>query len=311
MFTLESAKRMFIQKTGRPMAILSKHSPQILLGAGVVGVVAGTVMACKATLKVEAVLTEAKENLEKINEVAAREDESYTQEDAIKDKAIVYVQSGVSLGKLYLPAIAVGALGIGMILKSHNILSKRNVAIIAAYKVVSETFDAYRERVVEELGEDKDRQFRYGIVKEKFVEEVTDEETGKKKKVKGEKDIIMALGTSDYAKFFDPYSPRWSKIPEYNLMFLKSQERAANDLLNIRGHVFLNEVYDLLGIPRTQPGAVVGWVKDNPDNRDGQDGYIDFGLYDVDDENKRAFVNGYQDSILLDFNVDGLIVNLI
>ena len=63
-------------------------------------------------------------------------------------------------------------------------------------------------------------------------------------------------------------------------------------------------------MPRTQPGTVVGWVK-NTDERDGSDGYIDFGLYDLDDPNKRAFVNGYNDAILLDFNVDGFIADLI
>lgn len=310
MTTLDNVKKVVMQKTGRPMAILSKYSPQILLGAGVVGVVASTVMACKATLKINDILDETKETLVRINESSETvTDGSYTQEDALKDKAIVYVQTTVALSKLYLPAVAVGALGIGMILKSHNILSKRNVAIMAAYKVVSETFDTYRERVVEELGSDKDRQFRYGIVKEKTTEEVVGED-GKKKKVKSEKEIIMALSTSDYAKFFDPLSPRWSKIPEYNLMFLRSQEKYANDLLNIRGHVFLNEVYDMLGLLRTQPGQVVGWVKNN-DERDGSDGYISFGLYDLDDPNKRAFINGYNDAILLDFNVDGLIVDLI
>ena len=311
MTTMDNVKRVIMQKTGRPMAILSKHSPQILLGAGVVGVVAGTVLACKATLKVNDILDQTKETLEKINETAESNlpEGEYTQEDVVKDKALVYTQTAMALGKLYFPAIGATTLGIGMILKSHNILNKRTVAMAAAYKVVSETFESYRERVVEELGEDKDRQFRYGIVKEKTVEEVTGED-GKTKKVKGEREIAMGLATSDYAKFFDPLSPRWSKVPEYNLMFLRSQEKYANDLLNIRGHVFLNEVYDMLGIPRTQPGTVVGWVK-NTDERDGSDGYIDFGLYDLDDPNKRAFVNGYNDAILLDFNVDGFIADLI
>ena len=311
MTTMDNVKRVIMQKTGRPMAILSKHSPQILLGAGVVGVVAGTVLACKATLKVNDILDQTKETLVKIDETAESNlpEGEYTQEDVVKDKALVYTQTAMALGKLYFPAIAATTLGIGMILKSHNILNKRTIAMAAAYKVVSETFEAYRERVVEELGEDKDRQFRYGIVKEKTVEEVIGED-GKKKKVKGEKEIAMGLATSDYAKFFDPLSPRWSKIPEYNLMFLRSQEKYANDLLNIRGHVFLNEVYDMLGIPRTQPGTVVGWAKNN-DERDGSDGYIDFGLYDLDDPNKRAFVNGYNDAILLDFNVDGFIADLI
>lgn len=308
MSTLENAKRLLVQKTGRPLAILSKYSPQILLGVGVVGVVTSTVLACKATLKVSEIVDEAHDNLTKIEETKLEGLDNYTEEDALKDKVIVYTQSAVAVGKLYLPAVAVGLISIGMIVKSHHILNKRNLAVMAAYKVVSETFEAYRGRVVEELGVEKDRQFRYGIVKETSTQEVVGED-GKKRKVKSEKNIIMGLATSEYAKFFDPISPQWRKIPEYNLMFLRSQEKYANDLLNIRGHVFLNEIYDLLGIPRTQPGAVVGWVLNN--ERDGGDGYISFGIYDLDDPNKRAFVNGYEDAILLDFNVDGLIVDLI
>lgn len=105
---------------------------------------------------------------------------------------------------------------------------------------------------------------------------------------------------SQYARFFDEGSPAWSKDSEYNLMFLKQQQQYANDLLKKRGHIFLNEIYDMLGIPRTKAGAVVGWVYD--ENNPIGDNYVSFG---ITDERNANFVNGYEKSVLLDFNVDG------
>ena len=91
---------------------LKKHSPEILVVAGVIGTVASAVMACKATLKVNEVIDESKKDIDKIHEAiehgctAAGED--YTVEDSKKDLSIVYIQTGVKLAKLYAPAIALG-----------------------------------------------------------------------------------------------------------------------------------------------------------------------------------------------------------
>ena len=114
---------------------------------------------------------------------------------------------------------------------------------------------------------------------------------------------------SIYAKFFDDGCTGWTKDPEYNLMFLKDQQRYANDLLQSKGHLFLNEVYDMLGIPRTKAGQAVGWIYDEK-NPVG-DNFVDFGMYDMYNEKARDFVNGYERTILLDFNVDGNILDMI
>ena len=111
---------------------------------------------------------------------------------------------------------------------------------------------------------------------------------------------------SNYARFFDSGCANWDKDPEVNLLFLKQQEAFANSLLVARGHLFLNDVYDLLGIPRSAEGQIVGWVynKDNPIG----DNFVDFGIYDDRNAN---FVNVHEKSILLDFNVDGSILEYI
>jgi len=289
---------------------LKKHSPEILVVAGVVGTVVSAVMACKATTKVSDILEKTKEDINSIHNCAANESlaEEYTPEDVKKDLAIVYVQTGVKLAKLYAPAVALGALSLGSILASNNILRQRNVALAAAYATVDKGFKEYRNRVVERFGEEVDRELRHNI-KAKKIEKIVIGEDGKEKKVKETIQVAENPNTySDYARFFDDGCTGWEKDSEYNLMFLRAQQQYANDKLRANGHLFLNEVYDMLGIPRTKAGQVVGWVYD-AENPIG-DNYVDFGIYDIHRETVRNFVNGYERTILLDFNVDGNIWDL-
>ena len=304
---LDVIKQSITKMTGRTGLTIKKYSPEILMGVGVVGVVASTVMACKATLKVEGLVDGAKSSLDDINHVLDNPEEfsTYTQEDGKKDKALVYIQTGAHLLKIYGPAIALGTASLGCLLGSHKIMKKRNVAVVAAYKAVEESFKSYRKRVVSEFGEDKDFEFRNGIIKTEEKVEILDKD-GKKKKVKKEFDVLDPNHKSQYARFFDDGSKNWSKTPEYNMLFLKAQQNYANDLLKARGHIFLNEIYDMLGIPRSKAGAVVGWAI----TEDG-DNFVDFGMYDINDESARDFINGYERAILLDFNVDGVIYDLI
>jgi hypothetical protein len=269
-----------------------KHSPQILFGAGVVGVVATTVMACKATLRLEEVLEEAQADITRINEESHS---SYSDEDKKKDKAIVYVRSGVAVTKLYGPSILLGVASVSALAGSHHILSKRNAGLMAAYGVLEKGFNDYRARVRDELGDDKDKEFLYGS---ETVEVLKDGANGpKKSKVK------VAHNPSVYAKFFDEFNKNWSHIPEYNFMFLRQQEIYFNQRLQAQGYLFLSDVYDDLGIDQTKESRVVGWLR----NGDGN-GYVDFGVFDGEGiERMHDFVTGRENAILLDFNVDGVI----
>lgn len=283
----------------------TKHSPEILAVAGVIGVVASGVMACKATTKLSGILEETKETVDKIHECEANEElaEKYSEEDAKKDLAITYVQTGVKVVKLYAPSVALGTLSIVSLLTSNHILRKRNVALAAAYKTVDSTFKKYRDRVTAKLGEEADKEFRYGLKSEKVEKKITDE-NGKEKKVKKDIHVVDDPSTySDYARFFDASSSHWEKNPEYNLMFLKQIQNWANDKLRLEKRLFLNDVYEMLGIPKSKAGQVVGWVYDE-ENPVG-DNFVDFGIYDVNRAVVRDFVNGYEPVILLDFNVDG------
>lgn len=296
---------------------IKKHSPEILIVAGVVGTVASAVMACKATTKLSTIVDEAKSDIDNIhnamnNEKLAAEGR-YSHEDGVKDLTIVYVQTGIKLVKLYTPAVALGALSITSILTSNNILRKRNVALAAAYTAVDKGFKEYRGRVVDRFGEEIDRQLRYNLKAKDVEETVVDEQTGEEKMVvKTIKNYADPTEPSVYARFFGEYTRDekgnvvknlyWKRHNEYNLLFLKSRQSYANDLLKAKGRVFLNEIYDMLGMPPSKAGQVVGWVYD-PENPAG-DNYIDFGLYNFAD-NYDDFIYGDNEEILLDFNCDG------
>lgn len=301
----------FVNKAGLQ---LKKHSPEILMVAGVVGTVASTVLACKATTKIGKILENKNSTLDAIHEGMKNGEingTEYTEQDGKKDLTIIYAQTGIEMVKLYAPAVVLGTLSITSIVAGHQILKKRNIALAAAYAVVDKSFKDYRKRVVERFGEQLDKELRYNI-KAKEVEEIVVDKNGNEKV---EKTIINTVDgnpleeISEYARFFDVFnSDEHQKDPEYNLMFLRKQQDWANEKLKANGHLFLNEVYDMLHIPRTKAGQVVGWIYDEKNPRG--DNYVDFGIYNNTEANRR-FVNGYEYNILLDFNVDGVIYDLI
>lgn len=295
-------KNAITRIAGGTALALKRRAPEILLAAGIAGTVAAAVLACRATLKADAALDEAKKKLADIREAAETlPAEKYGRQDRQKDLLVAYTQAALDFARLYAPAVALGTASIFCIVKGHGILRARSVAIAAAYKAVDESFRAYRKRVVAELGKDKDYIFRHGLKAEKVLVMETDEK-GKQAEVTKTVYSHSPSGASQYAKFFDESAEEWSRDSEYNYAFLLKLQRQMNDLLTVKGHVLLNDVYDSLGLPRTKAGCVVGWTKDGPG-----DGHIDFGIFEDDRPVNREFVNGLENSILLDFNVDGII----
>lgn len=285
--------------TSKAVMKLKKHSPEILVVAGIAGTVVSAVLACKATTKVAEILDETKGTLDTIHEgmeTGAINGQEYTTDDGKKDTVVVYAQTGMKLAKLYGPAIILGTLSITSILASHNILRKRNVALGAAYAAIDKSFKEYRGRVIECFGDQVDTELKYGIKAKKFEEIEVDPETGKEKKVK--KTVMVADPNlqSDYAVYFDSKSRNYETNPDYNRMFLKAQQAFANDKLQTRGHLFLNEVLDDLDLPRTPAGQIVGWTKDGPD------GYVNFRIVEVERETEDG---RHEPALLLDFNVEG------
>lgn len=286
-----------------------KHSPEIFIISGIVGGIAAAVMACTATTKAGKVIDKAKDDLDMIHAaidglVPAKE--NYAEEESKKDITKVYVSTGLSLVKLYAPAVVLGGLSITAILYSNNILRKRNMALAAAYATVDNSFKDYRNRVIERFGDEVDKELKYNI-KPLTVQEKTTDENGNE--VVTEKVVKVAdPGEHNlYTRIFDESSCYWSKTPDYNQMFLISRERYANDKLNAQGYLFLNDVLEMLDLPKTKEGQMVGWVKDP---KIGRDDYVDFGIFNANKKSNREFINGYEPSIWLDFNVQGNILDL-
>lgn len=289
---------------------IKKHSPEILLVTGTVGVVASTVMACKATLKVEEIVDEAKEKIDTIHQVSADPAmaEKYSEDDGKKDLAIVYTQTAVKFIKLYGPSVTISVASLACMIGSNRILNKRNAALAAAYAAVDKSFKEYRGRVIERFGKQMDRELRYNI-KAQEIEETTVDANGKETITKKTVDVMDPNSYSQYAIVFDDSNEGWDPDPERSKYFLIQQQNWANERLKSRGHLFLNEVYDMLGAKRTKAGAQVGWVYDEK-NCEG-DNFVDFGIFDTNSPKARDFVNGIEKVIVLDFNVDGYILDMI
>lgn len=292
---------------GKAEFTIKKNSPEILLGAGIVGFVGTIVLACRATCRADEVLEFHRRKIKDINdakEIADADPEgemSYDIEIYRQDKAVRYLKTTGSLAKLYAPTIAVGTLSLACILTSRNIMQKRYLGVVAAYNGLSAAFEEYRKRVRDEYGEGLDKHFRYGTT---YDELPVYDENGKKTKEKEQVEKTetgMVIPNDDSCRFFDSSNPNWDKNPTFSMMWLRGQQNILNDILHTRGHVFLNEVYDALGFPHTPQGAVLGWIDGEGDN------CIDFGLYDPNKENVRRFVNGVDNVIMLEFNHDGVI----
>lgn len=287
-----------------------KHSPEILIVAGVAGVVATTVMACAATTKVSAILEGAKNDIKEVHNASQNPEltDEYTEHDEKKDLTIVYAKTGLKLVKLYAPSVLLGIASITCILASHNIIRKRNMALAAAYATLDKGFKEYRNRVIERFGKELDRELKYNI-KAKEIEKTTVDENGNETTTKEVVEVMDPNNYSPYAIVYDDGNAGWNKDPETSKFFLIQQQNYANELLKSRGYLFLNEVYKMLGAQITKAGQCVGWIYD--ENHPIGDNFVDFGIFNIYSEKARDFVNGLERVIVLDFNVDGNILDLI
>lgn len=286
-----SIKTKVTQAVAKQTLKLSHNSPHILFGFGVVGVVGATVLACRATLKLEKTLEDIQDDLEGVK------DDRVPSDNVKKDLAYAYGKGALDLAKLYGPSVVVGGVSVALLTSSHVQLTRRNAALTAAYTGLHQAYSEYRKRVAEHVGEDAERNLYYGVKTEPGVDENGKKAVGK---------TIDPNSLSVYAKIFGEMNPNWNSDPEVNRLFLQCQQNYFNHVLHARGHVFLNEVLDALGFERTHAGQIVGWAISKPGDVTEGDGYVDFRMFDPANSN---FINGYEKSVLLDFNVDGPVLN--
>jgi hypothetical protein len=273
-----------------------------MLGAGIGMGILATVKACQATLNLEEVLAEAEKDMNTLRQVSETRPDKYPAKDREKYERAVRVRTAKNVAMLYAPAVGLGVVSIALLTGSHVVLTKRNAGLAAAYAVLDKGFSEYRERVRSELGPEKDQEFRYGSKTKEIVEE--GERGHEVKQVKRN----TVTGRSIYARYFDENNRNWQRSsPIANRTFVQVQQDYANERLTANGHLFLNEVYDLLGMERSPEGSQVGWIKHG---KHAKDGFVDFCL-DWASPQMRDFMNGDEGSVLLDFNVDGVMWNFI
>lgn len=280
---------------------MKQHGPEIMVFCGAAGAVTAGVMACCETTH----LPDVKQNTRKRLENVRSMDETDPARGRMMAKA--YIENGLEYAKLYAPSCIVGTLSITSILVGNHILKQRNIALAAAYATIDTSYKQYRHRVSERYGEEAEREIRNGVTVKTVKETVTDEDG---KTHEEERTVVVSQGTGDFARYFEQgRSKAWEPNHEYNLFFLKLQQRIANDMLRASVFVSLNDVYEMLGFEKTVEGQTVGWVYD-PENADRyvNDNYIDFRIQEVTrpgEEGEDMVV----ETILLDFNVDGTILN--
>jgi len=288
----------FTRSLSRQMLLAQKNSPHIFFVGGVIGVVGSTVLACRATLKLEKNLDEIKRDAQDVKDLRAIGDDrgqKLSDHEYYMSMARVQTNGLVRIGKLYAPSILLGTISIAALTKSHVELSKRNAALSATLAAVTKAYDDYRERVRQEIGEERELEL-YRCMEDNEIED----DKGKKKNVKT---IGDPNKFSPYARCFDETNANYVKNTDMNRAFITAAQNYFNTQLQAKGYVFLNDVYDALGFERSQPGCVVGWVVG-----DEGDNYIDFGLFRPE---SARFINGQEFAIWLDFNVDGIIYDKI
>lgn len=273
-----------------------KNSPHIFFAAGLAGVVTSAVLACRATLKLEKELDQIKLDLDTVRqnkEIVTETDGAYSQSDYARDLSTVYFKSSMKVVRMYAPAIIIGSASIAALSGSHIQMARRNAALSSTVALLGQAFNDYRDRVREVVGEDKELElYRNMTPCELDID-------GKTVKTLA-KNPDSPFGHSSFAVCFDERSSHWQKNVEMNRIILNSIQFQMNNKLRAYGHVFLNDVYDELDLPKSDQGQIFGWMK----NSDTGDGNIEFVMYDA--FNTPDSRQPYDKSIWLDFNVDAV-----
>ena len=289
---------------------IKKHSPEILVAAGIGTGIVAAIVACRQTIKANDIVAEARkslQNIENVKELAANNEVEYTEENEQEDRKTIGMQVAVGMVKTYALPVGLGILSITCILAGHHILKKRNVALAAAYSALSTDFMNYRKRVVDKYGKDVDFMLKNGLEKQIIANQVVDPETGEVKETKEEVLTYEGDKLSQYARVFDEVgSTQWTPSADHNRAFLLMEQNYFNERIKTRGYIFLNEVYERLGFRPTKAGSVVGWVYQNADYEG-----IDFGIFTAHTQKAAEFLEGTEPSIILDFNVQGDILSLV
>ena len=268
-----------------------EHAPELLTVGGTVGMIATVVTACKATLEFQEVLKVHNERMAKLDAIEIDRTAAghvVNEADAIdipETRMGIWVETAKSAVKIYYKPAILGLLSVSAFMGATGIFKKRYLSMAGAFIQLFDENKALKSEL---------ERARTG---KEEIDAHVDTETGE----------VIEDGTSTvspeerecmFSRFFDESNPNWEKSSEANRIFLQNTERFANNRLHMNGHLFFNELLDMLGYEKTQTGQMFGWIDD------GSEWQIDFGIFNANSKAKRRFVNGIERSILLTFNVD-------
>lgn len=202
----------------------SKHSPQILTGLGIAGVITTTVLAVKATPKA-------------IRLIEAEEEE--------KQEKLTPMEVVKTTWKCYIPTVVSMSTSIACLIFANSVHTKRNTALAAAYKLSETALIEYKNKVVETIGEKKEKTVREKIAEDKVKNNPPQQNT-----------IIMTDSGTEL--FLDPVSGRYFQSDMEKIRRIEN-ECNKKMLHDINGYMSLNDFYDELGLEHSSIGYELGW----------------------------------------------------
>lgn len=217
-----------------------KRSPEILLGLGIASAITSTVLAVKATPKAMELLAEAEK--ENIN----RQIKEGVPGPEVKN-GLPSAQVVKTVWKCYIPAAISGAASIACLLGSHSVNAKRNAALATAYKLSETALNEYREKVVEEIGEDKEK-----VIRDKVSQKHLDEKPVSKNEV-----VITGTGKQ---LCYDGISGRYF---ESDIQTIRAAVNKINETMVYEMYAALNDFYNEIGLSNTDMGDELGWNLDD------------------------------------------------
>lgn len=306
---IDSIKGSVMELAGKAVLAAKEYAPEITLVVGGVLVIGAGVLACKQTLKLDEVVSKGTDKMEEIEaavkeEVELKDGSVYDEDCAKHDRIVTTISTAKNVVKLYALPVGMAVLGFALIVCGHKILRDRNTALLGAYASLATAYEAYRDRVRDEVGEERENDIYLAHSKQMVEITTNNPETGAEEVVLKEYDIPnkadCPLG-NPWARVFNAahthkYDTHDNADQFYNTSWLKSCETEARLKLNAHGTLSINEVYDMLGFDRVPEGQVFGWVKGD---------VVDFGVFSswTKPEFKTLWENDMQRTIVLNFNV--------
>lgn len=306
----------------------SEHSAEICTGVAVVTSVSAVAMTVKATKDVLPDLEMHKNNINLIKE--HKEETTYLHDELVdketmkietvqyegedaerwykKDLTKEYGKVALTVVKHYAIPVALEITAVATIISSNKISRRKNAALATSLTAVQAMYDKYRQNVIEAVGEEKERDIRLGLHKDKATVE-TEGEDGKTKKTKEDVKVMdedKCVG--EFARIFDEASSLWNKSKGVNRDVLYIKQCYWNEQLIRRGYVFVNEIFEDLDVPCCELGQYYGWIYN--ENDETRHNYINFNITEKTVAS-RAFLQGYNPSVLIELEPDGYIADKI